>query len=89
MWIDETEKELSTRIHFDWYGKCRTCRSWSGDRMTMKPGMCMCGKSELFGAETWTEGHCPEWYTFDEDTLLEIMESEDGRASGPASSECS
>lgn len=27
----ETEKELSVRIHYDWFYQCRTCQFWNGD----------------------------------------------------------
>jgi hypothetical protein len=68
------DKSESKRIHEDWWNKCRTCRFWTGNRETMDPGKCSNEKSDMFGQETWTEGHCKKWDTFDIDVALELME---------------
>lgn len=78
-------KEESKRLHMDWWGKCRTCRHWAGtdqgdgsgsymNNPRWNPGICTNSKSELFELETWTDGHCPRWDSFDIDTALELME---------------
>jgi hypothetical protein len=60
--LAESEK---LRIHIDWWGKCRTCTHWSGDRVSMKEGPCVAPGGPLQGQVTWTEGHCAAWTTFD------------------------
>jgi len=69
----------SVRIHMDWWGKCRTCKHWSGDRGTMKPGSCLNPASDMHEKETWTEGHCKEWDSFDVDAAIEVMAEDDAR----------
>lgn len=83
------DKEESIRLHMDWWGKCRTCRHWTGTDKIIEngrshprwnPGTCNNDRSVLFGKETWTEGHCERWDSFDIDTALEMMqEVENGR----------
>ena len=68
------DKQESKRLHMDWWGKCRTCRFWQGsDEIRMSPGICKNPISDLFEQETWTEGHCNKWDSFDIDTALEVM----------------
>ena len=33
--------------------------------------------SDMFGKETWTEGHCKKWDSFDFDTAFELMLEEE------------
>ncbi len=66
-------KNDSFRLHEDWWGACRTCRFWTGDRLKMTPGTCSNNKSPLFEQETWTEGHCHMWDSFDIDTAVEFL----------------
>lgn len=75
MIVNETKKEFSIRIHQDWWGKCRTCISWkNSDNERWSPGNCSNKNSVLFEQETWTEGHCPHWDSFDIETAIELME---------------
>lgn len=73
--MTETEKEFSIRIHYDWWCMCRTCRFWTGSDVTrMDPGICSNEKSALFKQETWTEGHCEKWDSYDIETAFEFLE---------------
>ena len=75
-------KSESLRIHIDWWGKCRTCSCWHGDRLemlTLAKGMCGNSRSPLFGALSTCEGYCPVWSTFDEAIAREIAEVEDSK----------
>lgn len=66
----------SYRLHEDWWGKCRTCEFWkSEDRW--EPGLCQNKKSPMFEQETWTEGHCQNWDSFDYHTALKILEDDE------------
>lgn len=79
-------KETSRRLHMDWWGKCRTCRHWHGadagdgsdtaadNQPRWHPANCENPDSDLFGQETWTEGYCPKWDSFDLETAYEMME---------------
>ena len=80
------DKDESKRIHLDWWGKCRTCRHWQGtdessQLLRWNPGLCDNPASDLFKQETWTEGHCNKWDTFDIETALEIMQEDVDRGS--------
>ena len=44
----ETPKELSVRIHYDWWNKCRTCEFWTGDRDSMEDGKYTKQNSEIY-----------------------------------------
>ena len=73
------DKPESIRLHMDWWGKCRTCRHWQGTdgergEPRWNPGPCTNSESPLFNQETWTEGHCEKWDSFDIDTALGMME---------------
>lgn len=58
--------EESTRVHLDWWGQCRTCKNWSTeDGRMMIEGECRCDKSSFYGLETWRDGRCGYWETFD------------------------
>jgi hypothetical protein len=76
----ESEKEFSLRIHMDWWGKCRTCRFWNGangghfNDPRWEPAICENPASLHHGKETWTEGHCPKWDSYDIETAFELME---------------
>jgi hypothetical protein len=39
-----------------------------------QPGSCNNSASELYQQETWTEGYCSEWDSFDIETALEVMQ---------------
>jgi hypothetical protein len=67
--------EESYRLHEDWWGKCRTCEFWSSEDR-WKPGLCNNQKSLLFQQETWTEGHCSEWDSFDYPIALQLLDDE-------------
>ncbi len=64
----------SIRLHEDWWGKCRTCTFWGGDREHRTPGPCGNSLSPLRSQETWTEGHCPKWDTFDVEGALAVLD---------------
>jgi hypothetical protein len=80
------DKEQSKLIHMDWWGKCRSCRFWGGSDKNngprgdiiyrWNPGLCTNEKSDMYQRETWTEGHCPKWDSFDIDTALELMQED-------------
>lgn len=45
----------------------------------MDPAICSNEKSPFYNQETWTEGHCPNWDSFDTDAAIEMLERvEDG-----------
>ena len=71
-------KEESKRLHMDWWGKCRTCKFWQGTdvgkQIRWNPGQCANPVSELYLQETWTEGHCHKWDSFDIETALELLQ---------------
>ena len=67
------EPEESVRLHLDWWGKCRTCKWWLGQRVTMEAGVCSNSDSSLHNEETWTEGNCKEWDSFDVDAALVVL----------------
>lgn len=74
-------KEESRRLHMDWWGKCRTCKFWEGTdgfdvvfHPRWNPGLCNNKESLLYNQETWTEGHCEKWDSFDIDTALEMLQ---------------
>ena len=73
----------SVRLHEDWWGKCRTCRFWHGaDEVRPREGTtplimirwrdarCENPRSPLVGEVTTTNGHCPQWDSFDVDVAL-------------------
>ncbi len=73
--MTQISKEESRRLHIDWWGKCRTCRFWaSTDPRRMEPAQCTNPRSNMLNQETWTEGHCPQWDSFDIDTALEVLD---------------
>lgn len=69
-------------IHTEWWGKCVSCRHWQ-TRVTVEhrdiitrskdPGACGFQKSPLFGQETWIEGQCEWWDSFDVDAAIAVM----------------
>lgn len=85
----ETPKELSARIHFDWWGKCRTCEFWDGVRdfgLRDEPGgLCKNEKSALHGQMPWSEGHCEYWDSYDYETALEVLDGKWNHLCGPVS----
>lgn len=76
-------KEDSIRIHSDWWGKCRSCRFWhgtdEGTHLRWNPSPCTNPASDMFQQETWTEGHCNKWDSFDEEVAFEILEQDERR----------
>jgi hypothetical protein len=74
----------SLRLHTDWWGKCLTCRHWQTKVVMLhgelsrsqEPGLCGFEKSDLAGQETWIEGHCGWWDSYDVDTALRILDGE-------------
>ena len=72
----ETPKELSARIHYDWYAQCRTCEFWAcKDRSdVLSKASCDNKKSDMCGVVTTSSGHCKQWDTYDYETALEILD---------------
>lgn len=67
--------EESRRLHQDWWGKCRTCLYWKGtDESRMAAGVCDNPKSDMHGKETWTDGHCRKWDSYDICVALEMLQ---------------
>jgi len=69
----------------DWWGKCRTCKYWHGadagngsgtigNQVRWLPAICTNPISDLYQQETWTDGHCNKWDSFDIDTALDILQ---------------
>lgn len=72
------DKKEVYRIHCDWWGKCRSCSFWlNDDPERMAPGVCNNNKSDLYKQETWTEGHCVKWDSFDIDIAFKIMREDE------------
>ena len=67
--ITNISDEESRRLHTDWFGNCRTCKFWNGEdngkHIRWNPSPCTNHRSPLYGTETWTEGNCQEWVSFD------------------------
>ena len=72
----------SLRLHMDWWGKCRTCDFWKGQRKTMEDGMCDQPQGDFGGEITTSEGHCGNWETYDSEVALEILQAEEEAADG-------
>lgn len=64
----------SIRLHLDWWGKCRTCAWWKGDRTTQEAGPCSNEESPLFYQTTWSEGRCTEWASFDMEVAMTVLD---------------
>lgn len=67
-------KSESFRIHLDWFGQCRTCKYWKGNRDTMEDGPCDNALSPLYARTLWTSDECSYWDTFDEETACEVID---------------
>lgn len=62
-----SDKELLT----EWFGECRACASWNGDRREdgLAKGKCTQPKSNM--TETTVCGYCPYWESFDPEIAIE------------------
>lgn len=71
--MDQAE---SYRIHLDWWGKCRTCEFWEGNRENAQPATakCSCASSDRYGLRSTWDGHCDQWDSFDTDVALQVLE---------------
>jgi len=60
---------------------CRTCRFWKTSDPERFDNNSRCGNinSPLFNENTWTEGQCDYWDSYDIDTALEIIENDEKR----------
>lgn len=71
----------AVRVHFDWYGKCRTCKFWCSDNgrqvFDQKGWRCDCESSVLYNKETWWDGHCEKWETFYLDAAKEAIKQDE------------
>ena len=66
------------RLHLDWWGKCRTCSFWEGDRTQVKnPAWCGNALSALFRSDVHAEGHCKEWDTYDIEAAVALLDNEE------------
>lgn len=77
---DIMDKRESKRIHEDWWGECRTCRFWMGNRETFgNTGFDKCNndKSDFYNQETLRSGFCKKWDSFDIDVALALLEEWD------------
>lgn len=74
------DRDESIRIHWDWYGKCRTCNFWDSqeDRKKLE-GRCDCKESPAYNEETWSEGHCKCWESFDPEIVKFVLNVVDRR----------
>jgi hypothetical protein len=70
------------RIHMDWWGKCRSCQFWLGDRETMADGMCNQPRGDFGGEITTSEGHCGNWESYAIEAAMEIRQAEEEAAAG-------
>jgi len=81
------------RIHIDWWGKCRTCKHWDGNRWEDFWGKCLNENSPLFCIRRTTdkgivpsactsEGYCEKWDTYNMDAA-EITMRWDGKGLSP------
>lgn len=79
----ETDEELSRRIHLDWWGQCRTCRFWTGNRRDAAGrGLCTNPASPHFTPETCVNdptmtgpsGECSKWDSYDVDVALQALD---------------
>lgn len=80
MKVAETPKELSKRIHLDWWGYCRSCHFWKTndpERFDITNTKCGNINSPMFDENTWTEGKCDYWDSYDTDTAIEVMEDDE------------
>ena len=82
------DKEISRRLHKDWWGKCRTCRFWGGtdngdgsdtglstsNAPRWNDGPCLNESSDLFKQETTTDGYCGKWDSFDIDIAFGLLD---------------
>ena len=73
--------EESLRLHTDWWGKCRTCAFWTGDRVErgLATGSCSSPCSPLARQETTSEGYCSKWDTFDEGVAFDLLKAVEER----------
>jgi len=71
------------RIHLDWYGECRTCEFWKGDRADVHyMGECGNKESDMYLKDTTHCGHCRWWKTFDDESR-KIAVDWDGQGTSP------
>jgi hypothetical protein len=82
------DKDMSRRLHMDWWGKCRTCRYWHGtdagdgsgrmgNQVRWQDSPCTNPASDRYQEVTTTEGHCSKWDSFDVETALELLQEDE------------
>jgi hypothetical protein len=59
------DKAESIRIHLDWWGQCRTCEFWNGDRGTGGIPWGECSNPKSMNKRTTSDGDCKGWDSFD------------------------
>ncbi len=82
-WKNESEAQ---RLHWDWFGECRTCKWWTGIRTSWPQGSrpresfrakCSNNASDGFDEEVSCDGDCPEWDSYDVDAALYVLEEDE------------
>lgn len=66
----------SGRYHVDWWGQCRSCAHWGGNRESMEDGTCANKESDLCGRTTTTDGECQKWSSFDPEIASKVKDLE-------------
>lgn len=78
----EISGEESERLHLDWWGKCWTCRHWTGDmsgtgdvrvHAVLREDPCANPSSPLYNMTTSTGGYCKKWDSWDIETALKVL----------------
>ena len=71
------------RLHLDWWGKCRTCKYWDGDRTILSFGNCSCKDSQFYAHKdkyiaspicTYQDTICEKWCSFDIEAAEIVIE---------------
>ena len=65
----------SVRHHVDWWGQCRTCEYWMGDRSNnLDESNCSNFSSPMFEKITSNCGYCPNWDAADIEAAEIVMQ---------------
>jgi len=74
------DRKENIRIHWDWFGKCRTCKFWiSNTDRTQLEGKCSNQDSPNHLEEVWSEGYCKSWESFDPEMANFVLKVVDKR----------
>ena len=62
------------RLYTDWYGHCRTCLHWGGQREhPAEAGRCEKVESDLYKEKTTTDGRCDKYEPFESKIIPRLM----------------